>query len=96
MLTGPLFVWLLYAGEAVLDGQSAAGTAAVAVVLYVTMVGFFAVVVLPRSLIAQERVGQVRRDWALSALTYVVVLVPLVAVASRALEAGTDTYGCHP
>lgn len=84
-LTGPLFIWLLYAGEAVLDGQSLAATAAAAVVLYVLMVGFFAVVVLPRSRVVRGRVSLIRRDWALCALTYVLVLVPLVAAVSRAL-----------
>ena len=84
-LTGPLFVWLLYAEEAVLDGQSLLGTLSTGVVLYVLMVGFFTVVVLPQSLVAGERVSQIRRDWALCALVYVVVLVSLVAAVSRVL-----------
>lgn len=84
-LTGPLFVWLLYAGEAVLDGQSLLGTLSTGVVLYVLMVGFFTVVVLPQSLVAGERVSQIRRDWAVCALVYAVVLVSLVAAVSRVL-----------
>jgi uncharacterized membrane protein YdcZ (DUF606 family) len=84
-LTGPLFVWLLFVGEGALGGASTVATLVAAVVLYVLMVGFFAVVVLPRSRVAADRVGAIRRDWALSAAAYLVVLVPLVAVASRAL-----------
>jgi TRAP-type C4-dicarboxylate transport system permease large subunit len=85
LLTGPLFVWLLFATEAVLDGPSLVTTAAAGVVLYALMVGFFAVVVLPRSLVFEGRVETIRRDWAVCALAYVLVLVPLVALVSRAL-----------
>jgi hypothetical protein len=49
------------------------------------MVGFFAAVVLPRSRVAPGRVGAIRRDWALSAATYLVVLVPVVALGSGRL-----------
>jgi hypothetical protein len=84
-LTGPLFVWLLFAGEGVVGERSVAVTVAVAVVLYVLMVGFFVVVVLPRSLVVGERVGAIRRDWAVSAAAYLLVLVALVAAASRPL-----------
>lgn len=52
-LTGPLFIWLL-----------------------------FAVVVLPRSLAPSGRVGRIRRDWALSAAAYLLVLVPVVTLGS--------------
>jgi hypothetical protein len=85
LLTGPLFVWLLFAGEALLGGPTLASTAIAAVALYLLMVGFFILVVLPRSRLPPERAGLVRRDWALCALTYVVVLTPVVAAASRAL-----------
>ncbi|MFC7071607.1 hypothetical protein ACFQJ7_16990 [Halovenus rubra] len=85
LLTGPLFVWVLFGAEAVLDGPSLLSTAAATVTLYVLMVGFFAVVVLPRSQVAGQRLGTIRRDWALCALTYLLVLVPLVELASRAL-----------
>jgi len=84
-LTGPLFVWLLYAGEAVLDGRSPLTTLLAGAVLYVLMVGFFAVVVLPQSPVARGRVSQIRRDWALSALVYVLVLVVLVGGISGVL-----------
>jgi hypothetical protein len=71
--------------EAVIDGPSLASTLVAAVVLYVLMVGFFLVVVLPRSQVLGGRVGEIRRDWALSALAYVVVLVVLVGGVSRVL-----------
>jgi len=83
MLTGPLFIWLLFASEGLLDGQSMLAPVAAAAVLYVLMVGFFAVVVLPQSLVESHRVGTIRRDWAISALVYLLVLVPPVVAISR-------------
>jgi len=82
LLTGPLFVWLLLASEGLL-GASAVSTVAAAVVLLVLMIGFFAAVVLPRSRVDAGRLGTIRRDWAVAAAAYLVVLVPLVAAASR-------------
>ncbi|ERH09588.1 MAG: hypothetical protein J07HX64_01347 [halophilic archaeon J07HX64] len=84
-LTGPLFVWLLFAGETVFGGPSAPVTVAAAGALYALMVAFFAVAVLPQSRVGGERVGPIRRDWAVSALVYVLVLAPLVGVVSRGL-----------
>jgi hypothetical protein len=83
LLTGPLFVWVLLASQGVLGGPSAVATLLAAGVLYVLMVGFFVVVVLPRSRIGDHRLPLVRRDWALSAAAYLLVLVPLVAVGTR-------------
>ncbi len=80
LLTGPLFVWLLLASQGFLGGPSLGTTLLSAAVLYVLMVGFFVAVVLPRSRIADGRRSLVRRDWALSAAAYLLVLVPLVAV----------------
>mgnify|MGYP006300105859 CR=1 FL=1 len=82
LLTGPLFVWLLFTSEGLL-GTSVVSTLAATVVLLVLMVGFFAVVVLPRSRVDDRRRGAIRRDWSLAAATYLAVLVPLVAVAAR-------------
>jgi hypothetical protein len=83
-LTGPLFVWFTFVTAAVVEG--AVATAVVSgVVLYVLMVGFFAVVVLPRSLVSAARVGAIRRDWAVSAAAYLLVLVPVVTVATAAV-----------
>ncbi len=84
-LTGPLFVWLLFAVEALSGEPSVFTTLLAAAVLYLLMIGFFAVVVLPRSRAPPGRVGQIRRDWALSAAAYLLVLVPLVALGSRLL-----------
>lgn len=81
-LTGPLFVWFLLAGQGLVGGPSLVATALAAGVLYVLMVGFFVGVVLPRSQVAAQRVGAIRRDWALSAAAYLAVLVPLVAVGT--------------
>ncbi|WP_136589283.1 hypothetical protein [Salinigranum halophilum] len=82
LLTGPLFVWVLLASQGLLGGPSLVATLLAAGVLYLLMVSFFAVVVLPRSQIAGQRLGPVRRDWALSAAAYLLVLVPLVALGS--------------
>jgi hypothetical protein len=82
LLTGPLFVWLLFTSEGLL-GTSVVSTLAATVVLLVLMVGFFAVVVLPRSRVDNRRRGAIRRDWSLAAAAYLAVLVPLVAVAAR-------------
>ena len=82
LLTGPLFVWLLFTSEGLL-GTSVVSTLAATVVLLVLMVGFFAVVVLPRSRVDDRRRGAIRRDWSLAAAAYLAVLVPLVAVAAR-------------
>jgi len=82
-LTGPLFVWLLLATQGVLGTTGRLVTVVAAVVLYVLMVGFFAVVVLPRSRVEDGRVGAIRRDWAIDAAAYVVVLVPLVAAGTE-------------
>lgn len=83
-LTGPLFVWVTFVTGGLL-GISLAATVAAAAVLYALMVGFFAVVVLPRSQVSAARVGAIRRDWAVSAAAYLLVLVPVVTVVTRAL-----------
>jgi len=82
LLTGPLFVWLLLASDGLL-GRSVVSTLAATGVLLVLMIGFFAIIVLPRSRVDDRRLGAIRRDWSLSAAAYLVVLVPLVAVAFR-------------
>lgn len=82
-LTGPLFVWVLITSEGLLGGPSVLATLLAGVVLYGLMVGFFVVIVLPRSRLASVRVPDIRRDWAISAAVYLIVLVPLVALGSR-------------
>jgi hypothetical protein len=84
-LSGGLYVWLLYATEATLDTTGVLATAVAAVVMILLMVGFFAVVVLPRSRIPASRIPAIRRDWAIVAGTYVLVLAPLVALGTELL-----------
>lgn len=77
-LTGALFVWLLLTAETVVGPGPLAGLVA-ALALYPLMVGFFAIVVLPRSTgLARQRLRSIRRAWAIEAAVYVAVLVPLV------------------
>ncbi len=83
-LTGPLFVWLLLAGEALL-GVGPLATALSALLLIVLMIGFFVLVVLPRAGLQRGRRRTVARDWAVSAAVYCAVLVPLVAAGSTLL-----------
>lgn len=84
-LSGGLYVWLLYATEATLDTTGALATGVTAVVMVALMIGFFVVVVLPRSRIQRGRLPTVRRDWAVAAATYVLVLAPLVALGTQLL-----------
>ncbi|MFB6255458.1 MAG: hypothetical protein ABEH58_01820 [Haloplanus sp.] len=83
-LTGPLFVWLTLVTRGLLSA-SLVTTVVAAVILYVLMVGFFVGVVLPRSRVPAARVGAIRRDWAVSAAAYLLVLVPVVTVVTGAL-----------
>lgn len=85
VLTGPLFVWLLFTGEAGLGRHAVPTTLAAATVLYLLMTGFFVVVVLPQSRVAADRLGAIRRDWALSAGVYLSVVVAVVELATRLL-----------
>ncbi|ACV46951.1 MULTISPECIES: hypothetical protein [Halomicrobium] len=84
-LTGPLYVTLLLLVGNVL-GDGVVTYLLTAVVLLVLMVGFFAVVVLPRPGLARQRVRTITRDWAVSAAAYLLVLVPLVAGAAGVLS----------
>ncbi|NLV15499.1 hypothetical protein [Haloarcula argentinensis] len=82
-LTGPLFVWVLFTSEGLLSGSSILTAVLAAVVLYTLMVVFFVFVVLPRSRLPSARIPDIRRDWAISAAAYLLVLVPLVALGFR-------------
>ena len=85
--SGLLFVGLAAAVGAVgAVGTGAVPTLVVAgVVMFGLMVGFFALVPLPRvEGLARQRLATVRRDWAVSAATYVVVAAVLVLVADAA------------
>jgi hypothetical protein len=84
-LSGPLFVWLLLAVASVLGAGLLASVVAAAV-MYPLMVGFFALVVLPRSAgITRQRLRRIRRAWAIEAVVYLLVLVPVVGVAAAVL-----------
>jgi uncharacterized membrane protein YdcZ (DUF606 family) len=83
-LTGPLFIWLSLTAAA-LFGSSPAVVAVTTALLYALMVGFFVVVVLPRSRVDAARVPAIRRDWAVSAAAYLIVLVPLATLVGRTL-----------
>lgn len=81
--TGLLFVWFSLVAEAALGGPSLVAVAVTTVVLYVLMVGFFAVVPLPRARgLSRTRRRAVLRDWAIAAAGYLLVLVPFVTLVS--------------
>lgn len=82
-LTGPLFVWVLFTSEGLLSGSSILAAVLAAVVLYTLMISFFVIVVLPRSRLPSGRIADIRRDWAISAAAYLLVLVPLVTLGFR-------------
>lgn len=84
-LTGALFVWLLFVTQGLL-GPGLLALVAAAVVCYPLMVGFFALVVLPRSQgLARQRLTTIRKAWAIEAAVYLLVLTPLVGIASVVL-----------
>ncbi|SNR52843.1 hypothetical protein [Halorubrum vacuolatum] len=66
-------------------GVGAVVTAAgVAFVMFVCMVGFFALVPLPRTTgLARQRLRVVRRDWAICAVVYLVVAIPLLLAVGQ-------------
>lgn len=84
LLTGPLFVWLIFSVEALLNDTSLS-VAVSAIILYMLMIGFFIVIVLPQSRVSATRVNTIRRDWALAAGGYLGVLVPLIGGVSLVL-----------
>lgn len=85
MLSGPLFVWMLLTAEGVL-GPGLLALVLAGVAMYPLMVGFFAVIVLPRSRgLPKQRVEAIRRAWAIEAAVYLLVLVPVVGVGASLL-----------
>lgn len=81
--SGLLFVGLVAAIGSLLGLGSLVTVAVAAVAQLALMVGFFALVPLPRaSGLPRQRLGPIRRDWAVSAATYVVVAAAIVAVAT--------------
>ena len=80
--SGLLFVGLLAATQMALGVGTSVATVVAAPVMLALMVGFFALVPLPRAEgLPRQRLAAIRRDWALAAATYVAVAVTLVVVA---------------
>jgi hypothetical protein len=80
--SGLLFVGLVSAAQIGLGVGSVVALAVASPVMLALMVGFFALVPLPRAKgLPRQRLSTIRRDWALSAATYVVAAAVLVAVA---------------
>jgi len=81
--SGLLFVGLVAATGSLLGLSSLVALAVAAVAQLALMVGFFALVPLPRaSGLPRQRLGPIRRDWAVSAATYVVLAAAVVGVAT--------------
>jgi hypothetical protein len=81
--SGLLFVGLVSAVQVGLGVGAALALVVASPVMLALMVGFFALVPLPRARgLPRQRLSTIRRDWALSAATYVVAASLLVAVAS--------------
>ncbi|QWC20683.1 hypothetical protein [Halorubrum sp. 2020YC2] len=81
--SGLLFVGLVAATGRLLGTGTLLTVAVAGVALFALMVGFFALVPLPRaSGLPGQRLGPIRRDWAVSAATYVAVAAVVVAVAA--------------
>ena len=80
--SGLLFVGLVVAVGTLTGSGSAVTLALAGFVMVALMVGFFALVPLPRATgLAGQRLSRIRRDWAVSAVVYVAVAAVLVAVA---------------
>jgi len=83
--SGLLFVGLVAATGRLLGTGPLIAVAVAGVAQFALMVGFFALVPLPRaSGLPRQRLGPIRRDWAVSAAAYVLVAALIVAVATGA------------
>ncbi|MEZ3163241.1 hypothetical protein ABNG03_00280 [Halorubrum sp. RMP-47] len=81
--SGLLFVGLVAATGRTLGVGTAVTVVAAGAVQLALMVGFFALVPLPRAPgLPRQRLGPIRRDWAVSAAAYVAVAAVVVAVAT--------------
>ncbi|AEN06924.1 hypothetical protein [Halolamina sp.] len=85
LLGGPVFVWLTLLFEGLLGSASLVAAGLAMVVLYGFLTGFFLLVVLPRSRVADLRVPRIQRAWLFSVAIYVLVLAPLTAVGTALL-----------
>ncbi|PAU83196.1 hypothetical protein CK500_10350 [Halorubrum salipaludis] len=80
--SGLLFVGLVAAVQTALGVGTAVALAVAGHAMFALMVGFFALVPLPRARgLARQRLSRIRRDWALCAAVYVVTAALLVALA---------------
>ena len=80
--SGLLFVGLVSAVQTAVGGGLAVALVVAAPVMFALMVGFFALVPLPRARgLPRQRLSTIRRDWAISAAAYVVAAAVLVAIA---------------
>jgi uncharacterized membrane protein YdcZ (DUF606 family) len=81
--SGLLFVGLVSAVQAALSVGTVVALVVAGHAMFALMVGFFALVPLPRaSGLPRQRLGPIRRDWAVSAAAYVLVAALIVAVAT--------------
>ena len=81
--SGLLFVGLVAATGRLLGVGTAVTVVAAGAVQLALVVGFFALVPLPRAPgLPRQRLGPIRRDWAVSAAAYVAVAAVVVAVAT--------------
>ncbi|QKG93626.1 hypothetical protein HPS36_12400 [Halorubrum salinarum] len=81
--SGLLFVGLVSAVQAALGVGVGVALPVTGVAQFALMVGFFALVPLPRaSGLPRQRLGPIRRDWAASAAAYVLVAAVAVGVAT--------------
>ncbi|MGQ3328083.1 hypothetical protein [Halorubrum sp. FL23] len=79
---GLLFVGLVSAVQAALGVGTAVALVIAGPAMLALMVGFFALIPLPRARgLPRQRLSTIRRDWALAAATYVVAASLLVAAA---------------
>ncbi|OYR38384.1 hypothetical protein DJ82_12460 [Halorubrum sp. Ib24] len=78
-----LFVGLVSAVQVGLGVGAPVALAVASPVMLALMIGFFALVPLPRARgIPRQRLATIRRDWAVSAAVYVVAAAMVVALAS--------------
>ncbi|OYR52618.1 hypothetical protein DJ73_10240 [Halorubrum sp. Ea1] len=81
--SGLLFVGLVSAVQVGLGVGAPVALAVASPVMLALMIGFFALVPLPRARgIPRQRLATIRRDWAVSAAVYVVAAAMVVALAS--------------
>jgi len=81
--SGLLFVGLVSAVQVGLGVGAAVALAVASPVMLALMVGFFALVPLPRARgLPRQRLSTIRRDWAVSAAVYVVAAAVFVALAT--------------